>query len=275
MAFVEIDQRTLGWLGMSIGTSLAFESVLNVGEFEKNEKLAPVTAMESIFANLRTLIRNAHDAFERDKQEHLTGKDLSEAVAVDWEGIKSSIAEVNATCDTVLYLCTYEGINEAYPDVKFRNSTTPKQLAYEALEKDTINYFQEHYKDELTLFKLEPEGKKRCVMLTHLPLDLLSFHKFPELTLLESYTGKLKPRRLWYTKLNVKKSDPLIPFTKSMLLIFGDSNMFSAQDMKARKSLFKISEKGRWHALTTHAKIEQDIRLAHEPFLLEFVHKYK
>jgi len=215
------------------------------------------------------------NAVDSAAQIHIDGKMLADAVSMDWEGIKNTVNEHNPSCDTVLYLCTYEGINEELKDVNFRNYTTPKQQAYESAEKGTIAYFLDNYKDELTKFKMKPTGKKGCVMLTHLPLDLVSYQNFPSLKLLESHTGKLKERRHWHTKMNVKKDGPIIPFNRAMLLIFGDSAMFSPQSIKVRRLLLEISEKGKWNPLTTIAKIEQDVQLAHEPFLSEFIKRYK
>ncbi|MFX3814462.1 hypothetical protein ACJBSI_11375, partial [Streptococcus suis] len=71
--------------------------------------------------------------------------------------------------------------------------------------------------------------------------------------------------------MKIKKDGPVIPFCRAMLVVFGDSAMFSPQPIKVRKLLLEISVKGNWHPLTTMAKIEQDVKLAHEPYLLDFI----
>lgn len=275
MALVDVSSRTLGWFGASIGTSLAFERITNTGEFEQTFDKPPIQDMESVWINLRTLIRNAHNAVETQDQMYITGEALSEAVSEDWEAINNAVAEVNPNCELRLYLCTYEGINEEFPNANFRNSSTTKQLSYETVERDVISYFLDNYSEELLKFKWQLSGSKGCVLLTHLPLDLVSYPKFPSLKLLESHTGAIKERRHWHTKMKIKKDGPVIPFCRAMLVIFGDSSMFSPQPIQARKTLLKISEKSKWHPLTSMAKIEQDVKLAHEPHLLDFIKQYK
>lgn len=275
MALVDIGMRKLGWFGASIGTSLAFERISNTGEFQENEGAPLIQDMESIWINLRTLIRNANNAVESQDQIYLTGQQLSEAVAEDWDAINNAVAEVNPNCELRLYLCTYEGINAEFPNANFRNNRTTKQLSYETVERDVISYFLDNYSEELLKFKWQLSGSKGCVLMTHLPLDLVSYPKFPSLKLLESHTGAVKERRHWHTKMNIKKDGPVIPFCRSMLVIFGDSSMFSPQPIKARKTLLEISSKNQWHPLTTMAKIEQDVKLAHEPHLLDFIKQYK
>lgn len=275
MALVDVSLRALGWFGASVGTSLAFERITNTGEFEGKDQAPLIRDMESIWINLRTLIRNAHNAIDTKDQTYVTGQQLAEAVAEDWEAINVAVVEANPNCEVKLYLCTYEGINSEFPNANFRNSTTTKQLSYETVERDVISYFLDNYSEELMKFKWQLSGSKGCVLLTHLPLDLVSYPKFPSLKLLESHTGAVKERRHWHTKMKVKKDGPVIPFCRAMLVIFGDSSMFSPQPIKARKTLLEISSKGKWHPLTSMAKIEQDVRLANEPFLLDFITQYK
>lgn len=275
MALVDLSSRALGWFGASIGTSLPFERITNTGEFEQTFDKPPVQDMESIWLNLRTLIRNAHNAVETQDQQYINGHQLAEAVVEDWEAVIGAVTEANPNCEVKLYLCTYEGINDEFPNANFRNNSTTKQLSYETVERDVISYFLDKYSEELLKFKWQLSGSKGCVLLTHLPLDLVSYPKFPSLKLLESHTGAIKERRHWHTKMKIKKDGPVIPFCRVMLVIFGDSSMFSPQPMKARKTLLEISRKSNWHPLTSMAKIEQDVKLAYEPHLLEFIKQYK
>jgi len=272
---VDTDKRTLGWTGASIGTSLAFERITNTGEFDTEVEPPAILKMDVIYVNLRTLIRNAYNSYESADQPYLTAEQIAEVVTSDWDSIMASVSAGNAQTEVNVYLCTYEGISEKIPEGNFKNNTTAKQLAFEATERGAIEFFKVNRKDDFSIIKYAHEGEnKRCVMLTHLPFDLLSYTKFKDLLLLESHTGKLKPRQQWHTKLAVKKDGPIIPFNLIMLCIFGDSSMLSAQPIAIRRVLLKISEARKWHALTTHDKIIQDIKLAHEPNLLEFVRRY-
>lgn len=271
---VESFDRTTGVYNISIGTCLALESITNTGEFEGFHEKPPYLTIDCIYLNLRTLIRNAINAFESKHHMQLNTHTLIECVEEDYEEYVGTIAEYNTNCEVVLYLCDYRELSEVFPYCKFKNSTTAKQHIVEALTREVIGYFQEEYKSNLkvTRWKLEGE-KKRCVIQTHLPLDLMSHKHFTELRLLESHTGKIKERREWHTKLHGVK-DVIIPLNLAMLQIFGDGAMISPQDLKARKMLIEIARKRGWHAMTTNDKINSDIRLEHEPYLLDFYRRY-
>ncbi len=272
---LDLSTRTISWIGASMGTSLAIERITHTGEFSTEEGEPLINGIDALWINLRTLIRNCHNAVETTYQPYIEGVKLAEAVYEDWLAINTALEEAAPNCELKLYLCTYEDINRDFPDANFRNSNTAKQLAYTANEKGVIKYFLDKHDEELTKFKWSLKGEKGCVLLTHLPLDLVSHDKFPSLRLLESHTGAVKERRHWFTKLNIKKDGPIIPFNKMMLTIFGDGAMFAAQPIKVRKLLLALSEKKQWHQLTSEAKMLQDIRLEHEPHLLDFVRKYK
>ena len=266
--------RTVGLYQCSIPTSLAIEGAAHTGERADLKGRPPIEDFESVWFNLRTLIRNAHNAFDRDDQTMLTTDVLIKTVEDDWEAVQQAIHTHNPQCDVELYLCTYEGISKRLPHANFKNSTTGKQMVYEALEKDVIRHFMAEYKDTLKVFKQELSGSKRCVLVTHLPLDMVSSSKFPDLRLLESHTGVVKGPMQWWTKLNVKRDGPVIPFNL-MMQIFGDSSTFSPQPLKIRKALLNISEKRHWHPLTTVSKIMQDVSLEHEPHLHAFLRQYQ
>jgi len=272
---VDSLDRALGTLGISYATSLAIEGASSTGEYLDRDKPPMVSTFEDFWINLRTLIRNAINAFPTIDQISLSSETVIDAVKHDWDTVHELMPMYNPHVKTVLYLCTYEDLDTKFPLANFKNSNTTKQLHNESLERDTIAYFIENHKTELKLLNSSLAGDKRCVLLTHLPLDLLSASNFPKLSLLESHTGALKERRDWHTKLSIKKDGPVIPFNKTMLQIFGDGVTLAAQPIKIRKLLLAISEKRLWHPLTTQSKIMQDIKLSNDRNLLEFVNRYK
>lgn len=267
--------RQLGLLGMSIATSLALEGLFSEGEYAERDEVPAINHTEDLYVNIRTLMRNAYNAFDTDKKIRLTGNDIIDCVVDDWEAIKDAIESRNPAVKVTLYLCEYKSLNNVFKNANFKNNSTAKQVHYETIERDLYKYFREKLTDELIVYDLEIKGERECVLLSHLPLDLLSKSNFPKLSLLESHTGTIKEPRKWNTKLNVKRDGPIVPFNKPMLLIFGDGVMFAAQPMKIRKLLLKISEKRKWNSLTTVSKIMNDIKLEHEPNALEFVARYK
>jgi hypothetical protein len=114
------------------------------------------------------------------------------------------------------------------------------------------------------------------MIITHYPYDLLSHTKFSALDLLESNTGKLKSRYQWSSKYYpVGDVDmKVLPFTRKLLLVFGDRILIQPFDMKLRRLILEIADKRKWTSLTTDAKIMQDFELdIREPFVLQFMKK--
>lgn len=270
----DLLDRTVGLYQCSIGTSLAIEGAAHTGDKVDLKGTPPIYKFESVWFNLRTLIRNAYNSYDKDFQESLLVDTLIKTVEDDWALVQQGIQGHVPECEVVLYLCTYERISAALPNAAFRNSTTSKQMIYEALEKDVIYHFMEEYKDTLQQFRWKLKGSKRCTIITHIPLDLVSASQFPAMELLESHTGALKGPKDWWTKMSVKKDGPIIPFNLAMLQIFGDNATLKPQDLKVRKRLLEISEKRHWHPLTTLSKIKQDVTLEYEPHLVEFIRKF-
>ena len=108
-------------------------------------------------------------------------------------------------------------------------------------------------------FKLNKPEKS--LILTHIPYDLLNYTHFNQLDLIESHTGKLKPRNLWYSKYYKFGNEDLntLPFLRKLLLIFGDSVMIQPMDIRFRRLILDISRNRRWTPLTTESKVMQDL----------------
>ena len=267
--------RTLGFFPMSIATSLAFEGVTHLGEYGDRPGEPEINQIETIWCNLRTLIRNAIGAFTTEEFNRLEHQTVIDSVADDWEQIRDRIGPQYPQCEFKLYCCDYQGLDRAFPNAYFKSSETPKQMLYESMERAVLLYFHEQFKEELLIFDWKLNGSKRTTLLSHLPIDLLSYHGFPDLQLLESHTGVIKTRRQWASKLQLDKSVTVIPFNRATLAIFGDGVMFRPQPIKPRRVLIQIGEKRNWNSMTTMSRMVEDVKLAYEPFLVEFLLKYK
>ncbi len=95
----------------------------------------------------------------------------------------------------------------------------------------------------------------KSLILTHYAFVLLSAKAFAELVLVESHTGTLKDRTLWYTKYMNGKTLPILPFREDFLQIFGDSETFRPADAKLRKEIIELAKKYHWNATTTSDRI--------------------
>lgn len=265
-----VVDRKVGFYGMSIATSLALEGLFHSGEFQDSKEKSVVGNYDYIMINLRTLFRNCYYAFEEDR-DRLKTEVLFNSVIDDTSMIEKTVKEeTKGRMKVLYYICTYEGINKKLPNVKFKDATTPLQIEYNAHEKGVIRRIMDEY--VIGVFELEPKLGEATLLITHYPLDLVNAREnFPSVALLESHTGKVKQRMLWYTKLNGKNQN--IPFCKAMLTIFGDGIMFSPQDLKVRNVIKKTAEKYNWHQATTMARILANLKLANEPHVAEFLRK--
>lgn len=272
---MEALDRTLGFFSMSIGTSMAFEGLLRVGEHADMPGRPNHDAYEAIYINVRTLVRNVIAAHESETLNYIKSAAIIEGVEQDQAQIISTLEEMLPNKKVVFYLCTHEGLNRKFPNARFKVAETPKQLMLEALETGTLQYFHGLMKDAESefIFDVDITSNLRTLLLSHQPVDLLSNAKFPDLYLLESHTGKVKSKKDWHTKLNIKKDIVCIPFTRAMLQIFGDGYMFMAQDLKVRRQLVSIGTKRKWHGMTTHSRMVEEIKLEYEPHLYDFVVK--
>lgn len=272
---MEALDRTLGFFPMSIGTSMAFEGLFRVGEHAEMPGKTNHDLYEAIYINVRTLVRNVIAAYDAETLNYIKREAIVEGVEQDKGQIIATLEEMLPNKKVVFYFCTQEGINRAFPNARFKVAETPKQLLLEALERGTYEYFYKQMEEEKSeyVFDVKLNGTLRTVLLTHQPVDLLSAPQFPDLYLLESHAGRFKTKRDWYTKLNIKKEVMCIPFTRAMLQIFGDGNQFLAQDLKVRRQLVVIGTKRKWHGMTTHSRMIEEIKLEYEPHLYDFVVK--
>ena len=272
MAVNSID-RTTGHFRCSIGTSLALEAISHTGEFADNKGELPIKTIECLWFNLRTLVRNAMQAFTSEQFLYLTTDAVIESVEEDIETIKQFMADYAPSANLEFYFCTYKGLDKTLKLAKFRQSNTAIQQLAESIQRGCADHFTAK-EGLLKQFAWKLEGKLKTTILTHYPLDLVSYYRFPDLQLLESHTGAIKSRKDWPSKMNLGKDIVCIPFNIATLQIFGDSAMFSPQDLKIRRLLIKIGEKRKWNALTSYNLMLTHVKLEYEPFLLEFMTRY-
>lgn len=262
------SDRVFGNFPVSVATSLAIEGLFHVGEFEGVQGPLAAESHQTLWVNLRTLFRNAFYAFE-DRREFLTPEVMIASITQDVAAIRAAVMAHAPTLEVVIYFSQMLHVNRIFPEAKFKNATTPGQLFYNALEKDTYAGMVEA--SQYKVFDVELKNDKETLIITHLPMDLLWRGNFPKLTLLESHTGAIKAHTEWYTKLNGKPAQ--LPFCKAFLVMFGDGVVFSPQDIKSRGVLLKIADKYKWNQGTSWDRINNALRLENEPHLAEFLRR--
>ena len=253
-----IDRTVGDYLNISIGTALAFEGLMD----------APTGQIEAVYINLRTIVRNYLSAYEGESMvgvvEHK--QILNEELVRVEEIIRDQWPKMRIH----FYVCTYRTIQVHYPHAKHRTKLTLKQQTYADLEQDMISAVHSVTYEVLdTEFKAKNE---RVLLLTHYPLDLISARRLGRVTLLESHTGKLKPRTEWITKITRDEKQLMLPFNRATIQILGDKNiLFRRMGRDIVTAIVDLGLTRRWTRLTTIDKMIYDIRKIRDPYLSNFL----
>jgi hypothetical protein len=136
--------------------------------------------------------------------------------------------------------------------------------------QQTINEFiKRQSKDAIKFYEcdLKPETKSDSLILTNYAYDLLSYKHFNKLDLLESHTGVLKPKSMWYTKLLNGKDLNRIPFNSLSIQVFGDKETFSGMPHKVKSLILELAEKYQWTQVTSKDRIYYSLDRLDDKFL--------
>jgi len=251
--------RSTGTLGMSVGTSLAFEG----------EGANGIRSADTVMFNLRTLIRNAMQSYETADKEAHDAVQLAEDVSSDLRLIGGWLdqARKHKPIQMVVYCPDYSGLKSDFPKAdlvdhsKNSKNATEKQKVTAALVNVVVEKLIKQYGKMIveTKAKLPPFNGKGIV-LTHHVVDLTTAAGIARLWLLESHTGILKPFTLWYTKLTGGKELHYIPFNRLTIQIFGDkSTNFKASSHGIRELVKKLATDNHWTSATTIGRIRGTI----------------
>lgn len=258
-----------GQLTMNIATSLAIESLLNIHP-ERSWPKAPYLEYDQIWVNAKTLLRNILSSFPKEIDPYLVPGYLAELMHDEWDNIRHTLSETTKL-EPVLYVSNYADIERRYrSDITpiRRDSTEKQKAAKERNDKALAIAMKTWTSDDIKIFTTDVTGDLgiRAIMLTHIPYDLIHYRTFGELDLLESHTGMVKNRSLWYTKFLNGKDLAVIPFTIYFLRIFGDKEMFSPMDIKLRRALVELGTKYNWTALTTDSRVRMCVSFMKNPY---------
>lgn len=268
-----IDRTTSGF-PISIGTALAMESLFVPREDPYDpSRVIPewieVKNYKEIYISLSTLIRNMVGAMPRELLPMVKADHLVDVLEFEIEIINSLFEnEGHNLCKPVYYYCTYEKLftKKHHQAVRFRLDQTESQHFMTNLLKEAMRLFFFKHKQEGYIYtdsELKPKTSNASMILTHVPYDLLNYTNFQKLDLLESHTGKLKPRNMWYTKYYSVGKEELntLPFLRKLLLIFGDSVLIQPMDIRFRRMILETSRNRRWTPLTSEEKVKFDLDL--------------
>jgi hypothetical protein len=280
----DIYSRTISAFPLSIGTSLAFESLFEP-KLDPYDPTRPIpnniniNNYEQIYINVSTMFRNIVGAINKNAFENTTAEQFKDVLEFEIDVINNLLAnEGKGICIPVYYNTNHDKLEKrlVIKSVKFRQHKTESQQHYKKIHDETIKLllkFSDTYVN--TDEEIVPKNKSKSLIVTHIPYDLLSYRNFQTLDLLESHTGKLKHKFQWNSKYaNLGTNDlSMLPFTRKLLLIFGDKILIHPGDFKLRRLILDTALSRQWTPMTTDAKIIQDLDITiKEPYVLQYLH---
>lgn len=281
-AGTSLAERAMSAFPLSIGTSLAFESVFpgKQAPYDPNRRVPEMVDLDqyqTCYVNITTLYRNLVSSITKDVLLKSTPADIAAILEEEIEVIQNLFqVEGRNTCKVVFYYSTYSQLkNRSVPGLSFREATTDNQKHFKTVQDNVIRLMEKHT-DSIRCFKdaIEADRHENAFVITHQPYDLTSFKKFSRLDLLESNTGILKSRSRWNSKYCSMAGQDFshLPFSKKILLIMGDHTLIKPMPTTLRKSILESSVKRNWTPMSTDEKIRIDLGFdIRDPFALSVI----
>ena len=268
---MNINDRPKGQFPLSIGTSLAIESLLGVHS-EIHHPSNPLSHFDVLYVNLRTLFRNIYTSFSSKEALMLSDNQLIETL-FDELSIIDDVLKSETNMALRIFAPQYTKL-EMTPEVLLRLDNTELQKIYTkrmvnvtrkviASYNQPTNPVDNHILIPQNLLK--DKDYRRTLMMTNFALDLCARRQFKNLALLETHTGKIKPYRLWYTKYYNGNKLPEMPFRLDLLTIMGDTTLYRNKNSKIRDTVIEIAKEKRWTPVTTTEKILSNFREIKNP----------
>lgn len=256
---IQGDEITEGQYQVSIGTSLALETLFGINENVKPTNPLPYTHYDNLFVNIRTLVRNLYGAVSKELKVQWSAQHYLKKVLEEIRNIPMIISDQShEKLSVIYYFCEFTSLSREYPHATLKKVREQVSL-YDNIEAyviDSIKRLVKQGKLNIMICDVKvPIPEERNLILTHYPVDLVPHVGSRNLDLIESHTGAIKNRRKWYTKLKGKDMER-IPFSRKTIQIFGDGRTFSGVTPKQKKMVMDFSESNRWNQTTTDRVID-------------------
>lgn len=266
-----LAHRVTSAANVSVGTTIAMETIIPGWPVFDPARVAPpkvsLHGYNRVMFNLWTLARNLLASVPREERDKVLPQDAGEVLAEEaWEVVSAVEKATAGAVKGLVYFPSYKGLEREYPKGRIRKNTTDKQKASQAMLEGmcevAAKILETNHKASFARYdvQLRPEGFGTTMILTHFPSDLLSEHRMGKVTLLESHTGVVKPKNLWYTKLFNGKTMSNMPFNAMTLQVFGDDHHFHPWEPKIKNAILEMAQKNRWSWATTSSRIRLDVR---------------
>lgn len=273
---IQGDEVTQGQYPVSIGTSLALETLFGINENVKPTNPLPYTQYDNLFINIRTLVRNLHGAVSKELKVKWTAQHYLKKVLEELRDIPVVIADQShEKLSVIYYFSEFTTLEREYPHATLKKAN-PGNL-YDNIEQyiiDQVKRLTKQGKLNVMVCDIKvPIPEERNLILTHYPLDLVPHVNSRNLDLLESHTGAIKNRHKWYTKLKGKDMER-IPFSRKTIQIFGDGRTFSGVTPKGKKAVMDFSVENRWNQTTTDRVIDVQMNRFPDKELARLIQKF-
>nr|DAT18078.1 MAG TPA: hypothetical protein [Caudoviricetes sp.] len=241
---------------ISLGTAMVFESP----EFDIRKW------PNLMYVNLRTLYRNYVHSYPKEMYSSLNTKTFIQMYLDEVSEFERLVKEVsNGRVTTYFYYPRYEQIDRKLPHIEFKEYNPE---SFDVVELNMWEYVKRQ--GLVTPFNYDelkgdlPPAREPVLLLSSFIVDLLSAPNFPMLLLIESFTGKIKKRQEWYTKINFGKGKSAegvyYPFNKFTMQIFGDkSGALKSAPRELRMLVRSMAKQDRWSPMTTNDRIRYSI----------------
>ena len=205
-----------------------------------------------LYVNLRTLYRNYVASIPVEQRGLLKPAPFIQDYLNEVAEFERIIKELSHNRIKVFfYYPEYKDLTTVLPYTDFKEYNPDN---FDEVEVNLWKHVKQH--GLMTPFNYEivtqglPPANEAVLLLSSFVVDLLSASQFPILFLLESYTGKIKRRQEWYTKINagkLRKQEVTVPFNKFTIQIFGDkSGALKGSDKELRKVVREMAIKDHW-----------------------------
>jgi hypothetical protein len=189
--FDNIHERVKGQFPLSIATSLAIESALNMHPDLPRLHEPPILRYTDLWVNLRTLFRNFFNSLPKGLSEKVSVQEVVEGMVEEMEIIPDVLKHYldNRAPKVTYYLSNYKDLQKHYPKAQLRVDTTEKQFYYSELQQSVMTTFRHHHKATFMEYDLKLRGSRsgRTAIITHYAYDLLSHGSFSGFTMVQSY----------------------------------------------------------------------------------------
>jgi hypothetical protein len=222
----------------------------------------PIRQFKGVWINMRTLYRNIVGAMSKDIAAQISAVEIAQILDEEMHVIPDMLREyAGYPVPVTYYFNNMNKLERKYPEAELRKDSTDKQKQYSDKLGDVMKVMLAERRDRFKLFDDQLPGEAvKTLVITHIAYDLLSYKNFGELVLLESHTGKIKNRTLWYSKYYQGRDLAMIPFTEELLQVFGDTETFHPLDKKLREAIIDVATKRHWHSSTSRDRIVDGIK---------------